>query len=400
LPWRRWLGAVSACIALSLPSLHSAPLQAPTEQPDQPRSKQSPQLIPRTHEERELRYETAHRIILNVRVFDNAAKPFTKLTESDFTLLDDHQPRKILSFRSVQHSATIAPVHIILILDTVNNSSKKLAFFRKEIERFLKQGEDPLSNPTSIGVFTESGISLGHPSQNRRALLAELATIAGSLHTTGCTDNSDQAETLRVPGGIGGEGIRGKSIGALSCLNQRFTLSVSALDRLALQEVSDPQRVILIWMGLGWPLLTNREFREDTSELRKNFFEKLVEVSVALREAQITLDAISSPDLSLSQEARDTHDTGFFNGAPNESMVHAGNLGLHALAHQTGGQILTYSKDIPSAIAACVADAESYYVLAFDSPPAATFGEYHSLEVKVDKPDLTVRTSTLYYAEQ
>ena len=54
--------------------------------------------------------------------------------------------------------------------------------------------------------------------------------------------------------------------------------------------------MILIWIGPGWPLLTNHEFTPDPPQLKENFFEQLVGVSMALREAQVTLDAIASPE--------------------------------------------------------------------------------------------------------
>ena len=95
----------------------------------------------------------------------------------------------------------------------------------------------------------------------------------------------------------------------------------------------------------------------------------------------------------------DSDDT-FFDGVPKPDEVTAASLGLQALAHQSGGQVLIGARSIPAGVAACMADAKSYYELTFDSPPAAQFGEYHSLEVKVDRPGLTVRTNTVYYAEQ
>jgi hypothetical protein len=184
----------------------------------------------------------------------------------------------------------------------------------------------------------------------------------------------------------------------LACLNQRFTSSIVALRRLAQQQVDVPGRVILIWMGPGWPLLTDHAFTPDPPDLKRNFFEQLVGVSTALREAQVTLDAIASPEDSPVQVSPDSHD--FADGVRTEEQVKAGNLGLHALAHQSGGEIDNSVRDVAGQISACVADAESYYVLAFDAPPAADFGEYHALAVKVDKPALDVRTNTLYYAEQ
>lgn len=47
----------------------------------------------------------------------------------------------------------------------------------------------------------------------------------------------------------------------------------------------------------------------------------------------------------------------------------------------------------------CLADAASYYEISFDTAPAKSVNEYHGLEVKLDKPNLTARTRNLYYAQ-
>jgi hypothetical protein len=43
-----------------------------------------PQLVPRTHEERERRYQSLHRLILNVTVTDEARVPITGLGKENF----------------------------------------------------------------------------------------------------------------------------------------------------------------------------------------------------------------------------------------------------------------------------------------------------------------------------
>ena len=50
-------------------------------------------------------------------------------------------------------------------------------------------------------------------------------------------------------------------------------------------------------------------------------------------------------------------------------------------------------------IATCVADANTYYVLALDGLAGDGPNEYHALEVKLDKPGLTARTRSGYYAQ-
>ena len=60
---------------------------------------QSPQLIPRTREERELAYQNLHRIFLNVEVSDLSGKTISDLNQSDFTLFQDGRIQKIASDR-------------------------------------------------------------------------------------------------------------------------------------------------------------------------------------------------------------------------------------------------------------------------------------------------------------
>jgi len=127
-----------------------------------------------------------------VRVSDASGKPSPEPKETDFTLLEDHQPRKIARFRSVQGGSAIAPAHIILVLDTVNNSSGRLGYFRREIERYLKEGDALLVYPMSIALFTDSGISVVQPSRDRNALIEELKALTGYLHTIDCADAVDK----------------------------------------------------------------------------------------------------------------------------------------------------------------------------------------------------------------
>src|SRR5690242_6380910 len=84
-------------------------------------SNQTPRLIPRTHDQREQRFQTLHRIILNVAVEDASGKPYTDLKQTDFTLYDNNQPRSLVSFSSKDGDSAKDPPHVILVLDAVNN---------------------------------------------------------------------------------------------------------------------------------------------------------------------------------------------------------------------------------------------------------------------------------------
>lgn len=342
-------------------------------------------------------YQNLHRIFLNVQVFGVNGQRAAELTQNDITILDGHQPRKIASFQSIRDDAARDPARIILVLDAVNNSSSKVKHFRDEVEKYLESGNGLLAHPTSIALLSDSGIKLGIPSQDRAALLKDLNQLAGNLHTSICADAPSGSECVQLAPNVNSRACDPNP--HLQCLDHLFNSSVTSLTSLAQEQVNNPGRVIVVWIGKGWPLLNEPGFTPDSPEVKGSFYSNLVTVSSALTEAQVTLDTVAYSEV-VPIGPKHIHDSLFFKGVSDESHASAGSLSLQALAYQSGGLVLTSSKDIAGQIARCVADSESYYSLAFDYPPAPQFGEYHSLEVKIDKPEITVRTRTLYYAEQ
>lgn len=398
MPGLKWRAACAGLAFGWLASSSALPQAAPGTGPV-PRADPNPSLIPRTHEERERRFLTEHRIVLNVEVSDATGRMAPDLSQADFTVLDNEQPLKLVSFAPVKGSTAKPPPHVIVVLDAVNNSGRRLHSFERDLREFLKQGEGPLAYPFAIGILTGSRIDVGDSSQDRNVLLADLATRTSHLEASGCIADQLRGDFIDPSHLYAGVGERLDTPRELICMNERFVSSVTALQELARMQVDIPGRVILIWMGSGWPLLTSKSFKADDSDLKRNYFAWLVELSDELREAQVTVDGVESPDDTSSAESY-ARGTDFFDGVKNQEQMKAGDLGLHALVHQTGGHILTDQRDLPGEIRTCTADANAYYVLKFDSPIAADFGEYHSLAVEVSKPDLSVRTNTLYYAEQ
>lgn len=57
------------------------------------------------------------------------------------------------------------------------------------------------------------------------------------------------------------------------------------------------------------------------------------------------------------------------------------------------------SNDLATGINRCIADAQAYYVLSFDSAPTENADEYHALTVTTHKSGTKVRASAGYYAE-
>jgi VWFA-related protein len=124
----------------------------------------------------------------------------------------------------------------------------------------------------------------------------------------------------------------------------------------------------------------------------------VVAVSDALRRARITLYNVNPTGSASVAGSRDYYKA-FLKGVSAAKQAQLGNLALQVLAYQSGGLVLNSTNDIAGAIAACISDANSYYVLSFDAAAGEGPNEYHALDIKVDKPGMVARTRSGYYAQ-
>jgi VWFA-related protein len=308
-------------------------------------------------------------IRFDIVVTDAAGKPVAGLEPWDFKLLDDNQPRKILSFKAFDGAAVKPepPVEVILVLDMANLPFQQVAFVRSEVDQFLRAHEGHLGQPVTIAQLTSAGIRIQpRPSVDGNALAGLVDQIKGGIST--------------VNSAMGGEGFV-----------ERFQTSIRALSSLAENEARKPGRKLLIWIGPGWPMLERpKEGSPDRAQSLN--FAGIVELSTRLREARMVLYSVAPAGTPYSFAYRD-----FLKGVQSPRQVSSGNLALKVLVTQTGGQILGPDNDLAAQIDRCIADANVFYRISFNPQPAQHSDEYHDLSVQVDKPGVTVRTNTGYY---
>ena len=362
------------------------------------------QLIPRTKEQREQHYLAQHRLMLNVQVSDSGGKPAPGLKVEDFSVLDEGQSQKIANFRAVDDGAS-ARAHVLIVIDSLNNSSRGYAYERREIEKFLRSSGSKLRYPTSLISLskTEDGRAR-EATRDVDLLLKQLAEMTKGAHPVDCLENWNNAamDAKSIAASIDNSiALRRDKMaeGMATCLNERFTRSIAALTRLARAQVDVPGRVILIWIGQGWPNLSGPHFAPDTPHLRQNHFDILVQLLTALREAQMTVDAPSWPEFGSDRKLEKVDLVALERGTPTAAEASTSSLALPVIAYQTGGQVFEHEKGLAADLARCFADADSYYALSIDSAPSANTDEYHHLTVTTTRPGLTVRAVTGYYAQ-
>ncbi len=312
---------------------------------------------------------------LDVVVSAKDGKPIPGLGQSDFTVLDNKQPLKLLSFRAIAPDAAAAdsPVEIILLLDAVNSPYSSVSYERQSLDKFLKQNNGNLAYPTSLIIFTDTG-----------AQIQEAATRDGNVLSTSLDQNTTGLRTIRRSQGFYGAA-------------DRLQLSLTTIGQLARYEATRPGRKLLLWIGPGWPMLSGPGVTL-TSKEEQGIFNSIVALSTGLRRARMTLYSVNPLGVQENMSWLFYYQS-FLRGVAAPRMAQAGNLGLQVLAIQSGGLVLNSGSDLSRLLATCIADAGAYYSLSFDYPTPEQPNEYHPIDVKVDKPGLTARTRTGYYAQ-
>jgi VWFA-related protein len=354
------------------------------------------QLIPRTKAQREQKYEAEHRISLIVQVTDSVGKPVSGLMAEDFSVFDNQKPQNIGTFREVDGKTFTADVHAVIVLDGINDGGSGIAHLKKDLGRYLSQGRGPLQFPISLAFVSENGETETPPSTDRVVVSRHLAQLARLSHAADC-DLTIYADRSHLSPGFGTQGQASTAEERADWMNMHFAESLNALRKLVGEQENVRGRAILIWSGRGWPLLA--EFGRAAVSQRGNYRDVLIELNTSLREAQVTLDAISWGDFETPKNVLKPimSVTVSVPGTPDEVAEEA--MALPALAQQNGGLVFPKVKNFANAMSGCLEDASDFYVLTFDSTLAAAADDFRAIEVKIDRPGASVRTASSYYAQ-
>jgi VWFA-related protein len=369
------------------------------------------------------RDETNGLIHLDVVVTDKSGKPVTGLRRDDFSLLENGQSQKILSFHA--HDGTTAkpdpppwelddyirllpdgntstrliennsfhtgigppdtkmadtvqaPVQIILMLDTIELPEALARNERIAVESFLRKNGGKLVRPLSVYWLTDTGLwTVAHPSGDGNALAGDLEHSNLSLvrHVIG-------SQLGTVPSSLRTKDPAGDS-------------ALKALGQIASNERRVPGRKLLLWIGPGAGTGSGAEdvtFGEGPAYRDKPFY-TVCWFSTLLREARVVLYsfAVGETEPQLKYKS-------YLAGVQSPQKAGYMNLDRKVLAVQSGGRVMDESFDLVKEIEDCVREADAFYTISFDPLSADHADEYHTLKVQVGRPAVTARTNTGYY---
>ena len=263
-------------------------------------------------------------IKLDVVVTGKAGRPVGGLESKDFTLLDNGEPQKIISFQAFDGATSQADprVEIILVVDTVNLPTSQVPLAKSEAEKFLRRNHGHLAQPVSLYLLSSAGLSsMPGPSIDGNVLADEIA-------------RGRELPVIRLtPIHVGLGFLSDERNFASPRLTDYITQnSLRPLGFIVLEERRRPGRKLLFWLGPGWKVDPGTD----------KSFDRVTELSTRVREARIAIWTWPYPDSDYSYER-----------APVKSHkddVKAFDNALDVLALHSGGGRLntsTYLAEMP-----------------------------------------------------
>jgi len=308
-------------------------------------------------------------MILDVVVDTKSGQPVANLTQQNFTILDNKSSRSITSFKMM--SAASEPVQVILLIDAVNTPYQMTAWVRQNTEKFLKGNGGKLTYPTALAVLSDQG-----------------AEIQNSFSTDG-NALSDELDHYQI-------GLREINRDSEWGANERLQICLKAIQELVAFAATLPGRKIVLWISPGWPLLSGPQVQLDSKQ-EQQIFDQIVFFSTRMRQIEMTLYNINPVGVAESLGRADYFES-FLKGVATPNDVQLGDLGVQVLSVQSGGLALESNSDVEGLIQKCLIEAQSWYEITFDPPPADKPDEYHRIEIRLDQRGLIARSRDGYYA--
>ncbi|HUB29526.1 MAG TPA: VWA domain-containing protein [Terracidiphilus sp.] len=310
------------------------------------------------------------RMTIHVTVTDKLGHHLDGLQASDFTLLDNKEPQKLLDFRATDERSTGDPARVVVVLDTINVDFNVIAWVRQQVDAYLKEDGGKLGHPTTIAILSDRGIQVAPGwTEDGNELMAAFDKSQSQLR------------------------IVGRSAGFYGA-TERLEMSLGQLGQLMEYESHQPGRKLMLTIGQGWPLLPMAGFEEDMNQ-RDWVFNTIVHVTDGLRAAGITLYCLDPFQLGRTNPY---YYQSYLKPVPEAKNAEYPDLALQVLAEHSGGEVVINGHDITDDLNLAVRDAGAGYDLTFEAPPGDRPNEYHALQVQVDKPNAKVRTVAGYYA--
>lgn len=310
-------------------------------------------------------------IHLDVLVKDQSGMPIPGIPQQFFSVMDNGQPQKLVSFKQVDPKHDPDAVHVLIVVDMINTDYHSVTWGREQLAEYLKQEGGSLHNPTSIAAITEDGLKIMNASTtDGNQLQAEFRKIG-----------TDLRPVTQADGWAG--------------LEQLWSQSIEQFNEILAVERTRPGRKLVLFISPGWPMMGRIGSEEDLNQ-RQADFNTIVGMTNTIRDARTAVYRVDPFELG---EHNPFYYKDFLKPMTKPSDATYPYLGLGVFAVHSGGRVLVTGKNITGELNDVLRDAGSYYELTYATPPAGGPDQYHAIKVQVNQPGTFVQTIFGYYAD-
>jgi VWFA-related protein len=389
-----------------------------------------------------------HAVNIDVVVLDSRGEPVKDLRKEDFAITEDGTPQTAAFFE--EHTSETAQSNTasnmsatnVLLIDTLNTPKQDSIYVRERVGSFLKS----MPQGTSLAVF-----SLGQTLRMVQGLTADRAMLLAAVENnkTGVwsetnaasnmplddVDDQLRAQQTAIMNPMAG---RADMIGKAQAMHknyqndQRIAMTIAALQRLARYLAKTPGRKNLIWFSSAFPAAVFPDPNPRASLMTTDHGQQIRETTNLLALARVAIYPVQGQGIA-AQTTGDASD--FFgpqqrpgSGVPTggtppsdtyqqssngdnysyaalskelskEDKAHGENdAAMHALASDTGGQVLPASNDLSAVLARAIRDGSQYYTLNYTPTNRKTDGSFRRIEVKLRTGNDRLAYRRGYYA--
>ncbi len=402
---------------------------------------------------------TTRVVLVDAVVTDDASRPVSNLTASDFTVLEDGKPQRISFFSFESHAQPhVAPPRplrpdvftnrpeyhsvggppVILLLDGLNTPPGQQIYVRQQILKYLANLKLPgrgtailaLGNDLSVlqDFTTDSqllmaavrGYKGGHTAVDIESPPIEIPV------TTAPGAGVPAQANVQAPPTSGGAGIdEAASVSAGTNVFNSFQELADSLKRFEKNVASDeqdvrvratlaalrfigrsvagyPGRKALLWFSASFPFHLALDETADL-EFSKSYRAEVAQTAAVLSDADVAVFPIDARGLLTATALADPSIPATA-GFPSKSLASAtwhkfdAEATMDHLARDTGGEVFRNTNDLNAALQTAVADSSSYYVLGYYPERKSWDGKFHNIKVTLANKHPKVRSRTGYFA--
>jgi VWFA-related protein len=360
---------------------------------------------------------------VDVSVLDKERRPVRGLTASDFTILEDGKPRPVVAFVPVDiaeresfegRASWVRDVAPDAVDNDVRPEGRLVVImfdwsirFHDQVlaKRIATAAVDQLGPDDLAAVVFSSAIASGGAPQNftadRGRLLAAINrpfVVAAINPPNGPSHDPRNGNEVMI------DDPEGYESGECNCR----TCVAETIARVADTVRDVPgRRKTLLFIGSyfrGSEALQGPPNKRPTTmapgsgiiPMNPNIMACAAPLRNAREAMQRSLAAANLTIHSIDPVGIETQGTSPMGGSLEGMRVRRDELG--SLADMTGGRTITQTATPESQIPGLFGETQSYYLLAFAPGEAKADGKFHSVSVKVNRPDVSVRTRSGYYA--